>query len=163
MSEDRCPECGAHVNRGLDGCLGIWDEVSMLAYEHPMYAQCRDLAFDTYCMQHPEQYGRSAKAYAAHLTRLCCGVERNADPAIYAAIRQWLDGKVDIEKPQLLRNRGDLTVMNLRVARNAEEHAGLVSEWAQSVWMAYMEQQALARHWLDAALAAHARERVKQH
>ncbi|HBY98536.1 MAG: DUF5946 family protein [Ardenticatenaceae bacterium] len=163
MNDERCPECGAFVSGGLVGCRAVWDEIAVLAYSHPTYAATRDLAFDAYCMQHPEQYGRSAKSYAAHLTRLCCGLEHSADPAIYAAIRQWLDGvKVEIEKPPLLSERGHLTVLDVRAARTPAEHTRLVHEWAGTVWEAYREQHALARNWIRAALAAPRKVRTKQ-
>jgi hypothetical protein len=53
---------------------------SARAYTDPAYATLRDLAFDAYYMQHVERYGRSAKSYAAHLARLCCGLEHHGDP-----------------------------------------------------------------------------------
>jgi hypothetical protein len=157
MSEERCPECGAAVSRGLAGCQAAWDEFSMKAYSDPEYAALHDLAFDAYCMQHPEQYGRSAKSYAAHLTRLCCGLEYNRDPAVYAAIRKWLDGKVALDKPSLLSERGDLTIVDALAARNPLEHARLVEEWARSVWEAYTEQHELARDWIRAAVETYRR------
>ena len=162
MSEGRCPECGAFVRGGLAGCQAIWDEISFMAFSNPAYAAMHDLAFDNYCMQHPEQYGRSAKSYAAHLTRLCCGLEYNRDPAVYSAIRQWLDGKVELEKPQLLSERGHLNILSVRAAQNAEEHTQLVQEWARSVWEAYTKQQELARDWVRAALANYKKVSTKQ-
>jgi hypothetical protein len=78
------------------------------------YAVTRDLAFDAYCMQHLEQYRRSAKSYAAHLTRLCCGLEYDGDPQVYEAIQKWLNGTVDIKKPEAPGPRGAMTVADLR-------------------------------------------------
>jgi hypothetical protein len=37
-------------------------------------------------MQHPEEYGRSAKSYFQHLTALCCGLEHPADVHLYWSI-----------------------------------------------------------------------------
>lgn len=152
MSTAQCTGCGANVNGGREACQAIWDEISFLMYENASYVVCRDLAFDSYCMQHPEQYGRSPKSYAAHLTRLCCGLEFNADPAVYAAIHRWLDGKVNLTKPALLSARGDLTVLHVHNAENGEAFKRLVKEWAESVWQAYHEQHALAHQWIEAAL-----------
>ena len=163
MSEAQCPACRAFVNGGWAGCQAVWDEVSVLAYTHPTYAAMRDLAFDTYCMQHPEHYGRSAKSYAAHLCRLCCGLEHNAAPATYAAIRQWLDGvNIAIEKPPLLSARGQLTVLSVRALPNAEAYPSLVQVWAENVWEAYREQHPLARNWIAAALVAYKKVNPKQ-
>jgi hypothetical protein len=111
-----------------------------------------DLAFDAYCMQHPGTYCVSAKSYAAHHTRLCCGVEHGGDRQVYGPINRWLNGRVPLEKPEVLSERGSLTVANLRAARGADEHRQLVQAWARAVWHAYATQQDLARNWIRAAL-----------
>jgi len=154
IASDRCPECGASVIGGRAGCQALCDEVSARAYSHPSYAATHDLAFDTYCMQHLEPYCRSGKSYAAHLTRLCCGVEHAGNPKIYAAIQKWLNGSVAIEKPEALSYRGQMTVADVYLASSAEEHTKRVHEWAQSVWEAYTVQHDLARAWIRAALGA---------
>ena len=105
-------------------------------------------------MQHPERYCRSAKSYAAHLTRLCCGLERGGDPWLYGAIQKWLNGAVASEKPEAPSDRGRITVADLRAARNAEEHTRLAHDWATSVWEAYTAQHDMARNWIQAALSA---------
>jgi hypothetical protein len=153
MSEDRCPDCGASVRGGRAGCQALWDEISAHAYRDPSYAATHALAFDAYCMQHPERYCRSAKSYAAHLTRLCCGWEQGGDPKIYAAIQKWLNGTVAIEKPEAPGYRGQMTVADLRAARQMDEHTRLVHSWAESVWAAYTSQHDLARNWIQAALS----------
>jgi len=154
VSEDRCPDCGAAVAGGRAGCQALWDEISARAYGGPIYAASHDQAFDAYCVQHPERYCRSAKSYAAHLTRLCCGLERGGDPRIYAAIQRWLNGAVAIEKPEAPGDRGRLTVADLRAARNVEEHSRLAHDWAARVWEAYAAQHDVARNWIRAALSA---------
>lgn len=93
-------------------------------------------------------------SYAAHLTRLCCGLERGGDPGIYAAIQRWLNGAVAIEKPEAPGDRGRMTVADLRAARNVEEHSRLARDWAARVWEAYTAQHAVARNWIRAALSA---------
>ena len=152
MSQDNCPECGAPVAGGRAGCQALWDEMSARAYTSPDYAVTRDLAFDAYCMQHPERYCRSAKSYAAHLTRLCCGLEYGGDPGVYSAIQKWLNGAVDIVKPESPGSRGAMTVADLRAARTGQEHTRLVRDWTTSVWKAYAAQQDIARSWIKAAL-----------
>jgi predicted amidophosphoribosyltransferase len=87
---------------GRDGCQAVFDELTARAYADVAYASVRDLAFDAYCMQHLDSYCRSAKSYAAHLTRLCCGLEYQGDPKVYEAIQKWLNGAVKIEKPPVL-------------------------------------------------------------
>jgi hypothetical protein len=153
-SAERCPACGAAVAGGRDGCQAIFDELTARAYADPAYASVRDLAFDTYCMQHLETYCHSAKSYAAHLTRFCCGLEYARNPRVYEAIQQWLNGAVKISKPPVLSDLGSMTVMDVRSAPTAEEHSRLVRAWAANVWDAYRTQHDLARTWIEAALSA---------
>jgi len=112
----------------------------------------QNLAFDAYCLQHPETYCRSAKSYAAHLTRLCCGLEYDGDPAVYAAIQRWLNGAVPLEKPEVLARRGTLTVADVARARDGQEYIERVRAWAENVWAAYATQHDRAHTWLRAAI-----------
>ncbi len=150
--DDRCPDCGASVRGGRAGCQVLFDELNAQALTDQRYALVRDLAFDAYCMQHLDCYCRSSKSYVAHLTRLCCGVEYNGDAAVYAAIQKWLNGNRELTKPDILRDLGRMTVVDIRAARNVEEHKRRVREWAESVWQAYSAQQDIARAWIKAAL-----------
>jgi hypothetical protein len=157
-NEERCPDCGARVAGGRAGCQAAWDAFSGRAYQDWPYSGLRDLAFDTYCMQHPDTYCSSAKSYAAHLTRLCCGIEYGADavhpgdPVVYAAIQKWLNGRVPLEKPGQLAYRGAVTVVDVQAAQTAEEYRQRVKAWAQSVWEAYRGQHGLAHAWIQSAL-----------
>jgi hypothetical protein len=152
MAEDNCPECGAPVAGGRAGCQALFEEVGLRAFSDARYGAVHRLVVDAYAMQHPEPYCHSAKSYAAHLTGLCCGVERGGNPGVYRAINQWLNGKAPIDKPQVLTSRGQLTIANLRVVSSAEEHIKRAREWAKSVWEAYGAQHELARQWIEAAL-----------
>jgi hypothetical protein len=154
MNKDKCPDCGASVVGGRAGCQALFDEITAQALGDLRYATVHPLAFDAYCMQHADSYGVSAKSYAAHLTRLCCGLEYSGNPTICAAIQKWLNGTVEIEKPVVLSYRGRLTVVDVRAARNVEEHKQRVREWAESVWEAYSSQHDLAHTWIEAALTA---------
>lgn len=152
MSGERCPECGAPVAGGREGCQVLFDELAAQAFSDLRYGAVYQLAFDAYCVQHPKRYCRSAKSYAAHLTRLCCGVEHDGDPEVYAAIQRWLNGSVDLERPATLSQRGEMTVADVRAAQNPEEHKQLVRQWAGSVWEAYAVQHDVAHRWVEAAL-----------
>jgi hypothetical protein len=116
------------------------------------YAASHDLAFDTYCMQHADTYCRSAKSYAAHLMRLCCGVEHARSRDVYAAIQAWLSKNPSIEKPRPLLQVGRMTIADVPRASSGEEHARIVRAWADSVWQAYASQHHLAHTWIAAAL-----------
>ena len=153
-STETCSACGAAVAGGRAGCQAMFDELTAQAYADVAYASVRDLALDAYCMQHLESYCRSAKSYAAHLTRLCCGVEYDGNPRVYAAIQHWLNGAAKIEKPRVLSQLGSMTVVVVHKAHNAEEHIRLVRAWAANVWAAYRSQHDLAQAWITAALAA---------
>src|SRR3990172_2857940 len=109
-NEDRCPDCGAAVTGGREGCQALWIEFAARSYIDLRYAPMRDLAFDAYCMQHLGTYCRSAKSYAAHLTRLCCGLEHGGAQTVYYAIQRWLNGSPAIDKPEPPVQQGTLTV-----------------------------------------------------
>ncbi|MBI5030262.1 MAG: hypothetical protein HZB51_07030 [Chloroflexi bacterium] len=152
MTDDRCPDCGARVESGREGCQALMDQMRAQSFSDLRYASVIDLAFDAYCMQHVDKYCRSAKSYAAHLTRLCCGIEYAGDPNVYAAIQKWLNGKVALEKPSLLTNLGSMTIADVQDAATIEEHIKRVRAWAENVWAAYAVQHEIARAWVKAAL-----------
>jgi hypothetical protein len=148
----RCPDCGAPVAGGRVGCQALYDEIAVRAHADARYAAVRDLAFDTYCMQHVERYCRSAKSYAAHLSRLCCGLELGGNPGTYAAIQHWLNGPARVARPDPPAQFGRVTVADVHRATTAAEHPRLVRAWAEEVWDAYATQQELARSGVTAAL-----------
>ncbi len=156
IRDERCPECGALVEGGRIGCQALFDDVTVKAFHDLHYAAVRDLAFDTYCMQHIEPYCHSAKSYAAHLTRLCCGIEYGGDGQVYAAIQKWLNGARSIEKPNVLKERGEITVATIQAAQAGDEQIQLIHRWVQTVWAAYAEQHELARTWIKEALGTQA-------
>jgi hypothetical protein len=79
-------------------------------------------------------------------------MERDGDPIVYAAIQRWLNGPIALDRPAVLAQRGDITIVSLLPARTPEELARLMSEWAASVWATYASQHELARHWIALAL-----------
>jgi hypothetical protein len=151
-SENHCPECGATVVGGQAGCQSLFEEIGFRATQHPAIAAVHWLAVDAYCMQHVERYCVSAKSYAAHLTGLCCGVEHGGDRQIYAAIQRWLNGKVALDKPSVLSQRGVMTIVDVVADQDVDKVRTRVKEWADCVWDAYVTQHETARNWLKAAL-----------
>lgn len=147
-----CPSCGAPLG-GRSGCQATFDELSAAGWASPVRGAVHNLLVDTYAMQHPEEYGRSAKSYAAHLTALCCAMESGSDPELYWAIPRWLDGNTAPAKPALLDSRGTATIADVRAADSDTAYAERVRAWARNVWEAYAAQQALARGWLRLASA----------
>lgn len=147
-----CPSCGARLG-GREGCQSAFDQLSAQAWSSPLRGAAHNLVVDTYAMQHPDEYGRSAKSYAAHLTALCCGIEHAGDQKLYWAIARWLDGPAVLEKPPVLARRGSLTIADVFVTASDDAYADLVRRWGGAVWVAYAGQQKLARTWLDGVRA----------
>jgi hypothetical protein len=154
---DRCPDCNAPVSGGREGCQALFDVLAALVYTDLQRAAVHQLAFDAYCMQHPDTYGLSAKSYAAHLTRLCCGVEFGGDHRIYRAIPRWLSGRSPVAKPDVPEFRGSLTVASVAASTDTGEYVRLVDAWARDVWSAYAHQHDLARQWIAQAMEVRSR------
>jgi hypothetical protein len=157
QNEDKCPACGAPGVGGRAGCQALFDQIGYQVATNLKIAAIHDLAFDTYCMQHVETYCVSAKSYAAHLTRLCCGIEYHGDRAVYAAIPRWLNGKVELEKPPILSTRGAMTIVDLMANADVDEQIKRINAWANVVWNAYRSQHEIARDWIKLALARKSR------
>jgi hypothetical protein len=144
--------CGARVG-GRQACQEIFNELSAQAWSSPARGSVHNLVVDAYAMQHSEEYGRSVKSYIAHLTALCCGVEAAGDRELYWQIPRWLDGRVDLVRPQDLPDRGSLTIADVRNPAREEEYPELVRRWASDVWQAYAVLHETARQWLNEARA----------
>lgn len=130
----------------------MWIEFATRAYIDLRYAPMRDLAFDAYCMQHLDTYCRSGKSYAAHLSRLCCGLEHGGAQTVYFAIQRWLNGTLSIVRPDPPAHRGALTVADALGATTVEEYTKLVQAWAGDVWAAYSSQHDLVHSWIQNAM-----------
>ena len=150
--DDVCEDCGAVVSEGKAGCQRMFEEVLVKDYSDYWYAKTHRLMVDTYSLQHPDSYMRSGKSFAAHLTGMCAALEYEDSLAVNQAVQKWLNGARRIDKPaQLPEHRGDLTIMYIHNAANAEEQTERVREWAHSVWSAWSEYHALARQWISEA------------
>jgi hypothetical protein len=130
----------------------VFDEMSARAWTSTTRASVHNLVVDTYAMQHPVEFCRSAKSYVAHLTGLCFAMEPRDGASDYWAIPRWLNKGARLERPPDLRFRGTLTIADVRDLEGEAFSAG-VRRWAADVWSAYGAQHALARHWLAAALS----------
>jgi len=148
-----CPSCGAALG-GRSGCQAAFDGLNANAWTSHARASMHNLVVDTYAMQHTEEYGRSAKSYIAHLTRLCCAMDTPGDQKLYWSIAQWLDGPPGLVRPSDIASRGKMTIADIQAVSSADEYPDLVRQWARDVWMAYADQHAIARHWLDEARAS---------
>ena len=145
-----CPSCGAPLG-GRTGCQAAFDDLSARAWSTPLRGSVHNLVVDAYAMQHTEDYARSAKSYAAHLTGLCCAIESGGARDLYCAIPRWLDRSVALERPPDLAARGALTIADVLTACNDLDHVNATRRWAEAVWAAYAVQHPLAREWVAAA------------
>lgn len=152
-AETPCPECGAVVGGGRSGCQQMFDEVLAREFSDSRYAREHRLTVGAYSLQHPEEYMRSAKSYAAHLVNIYAALEEDADVYAYRSIGQWLSGRRrptrgDAPGPM---QRGSLTITHVHRAGNPDEHLGRVREWVASVWQAWRDYHDVAREWFMSA------------
>jgi hypothetical protein len=140
------------IEGGTAGCRAIFEELIARDFSDLGYFSVHRMLVDTYSLQHPDSYCRSAKSLAAHLCGLCQILETEANRAVGdAALRRWLDGKVSLAKPEIPAFRGDLTIASVRDATTPADHAAAVDRWAESTWRAYASLHDLARDWLERA------------
>jgi len=153
VADEACDECGWAVLGGRAGCRDRFDAYLARDFSDPLYFRSHRLFVDAYCLQHPDQFCRSAKSLAAHLVGLCWTLEEGAGSAVGPErLRRWLDGARELTKPALPAARGAVTIGDLPVGADAAGWAAAVRAWAEAVWAAYSPLHPLARDWL-----AHAR------
>lgn len=149
----RCDGCGLIVVGGTAGCLALYQETLVLPGTLPAYTGIGRLAFDTYCVQHPDRYCVSAKSLAAHLGGLCYGLEHGRDRGGYELLRRALDGPFHVPKPPLPAARGALTIAAVAAAPDPGAQAQAIQDWARHAWAAYADLHTWARARVHAALA----------
>lgn len=149
-----CPECGAPVE-GRQACQELFERLIARDFSDATYFGVHRLAVDAYSLQHPERYMKSAKSAAAHLTGLVWALEYGGRPTVGSALTRWLDGHVDVTRPEPPppAERGEVTIADVWKAADAEAHRELVTRWAASTWEAWSPHHATARSWVAEALA----------
>lgn len=152
-----CPECGAAVSRGREGCQELFDAVLAREFGDYRYGRLHRLTVDAYSLQHPDEYMRSAKSYAAHLTGAYAALELDATADINRAVQRWLGGANVFPRPDTPapRQRGTLTIVHLHAATDPEQHVQRVREWAASAWDAWRNYHQVAREWVQQATGGH--------
>ena len=146
---DRCDGCGLAVDGGTNGCQALFDDESVREYGNVAFAGRRRLVVDTYALQHPERYCRSAISLTAHLTGVCIAVEHRArEEVLNDAVQRWLSRRPELEKPALPAERGSMTIADVQAATEAVDHRAVVERWARGTWAAYAELQEIARAWV---------------
>ena len=153
---DRCPECGAGVSGGREGCRRLFDDVLAREFGDFRYAREHRLMVDAYSLQHPDEYMRSAKSYAAHLTGAYVAIEYDSVAEANRAIQRWLSGSRTLHRPQQPDpgQRGTLTVLHVHAATDPDDHVRRVREWAKSAWAAWDSYRPIAKQWTEEALGS---------
>jgi Family of unknown function (DUF5946) len=148
----RCGACGAPL-RAFGDCRAVFDELLAREFGDYRYARLHRLTVDTYALQHPEQFMRSAKSFAAHLTGMCAALETEEAAAINRSVQQWLNGVKSLERPLDVPpgKRGTVTVVYAHEAAEPAEYLKRVQEWARSAWAAWASHHDIARRWIALA------------
>jgi hypothetical protein len=154
LNADVCAGCGLQISGGTEGCQALFDEFRLresveLATSYPSTR----LTIDVYSVQHPDRYCVSAKSLAAHLTGLCWAVERGGGEWGLRALQRWLDGPLEITKPVIPKNRGELTIADMATVVDASAYAAALDRWARSAWDAYSTLHEVAGSWVDDAVS----------
>ena len=148
MTEERCSGCGRIVEGGAAACQARYEALLARDYENPAFFAVHRMFVDVYSLQHPDRYCRSAKSLAAHLVGLGLILVDGISPASGgAALRDWLDGKRELEKPPLPEGRGGITLGDVEGIAEPGPWREAVRAWAESTWEAYTELHPLARRW----------------
>src|SRR5215204_4359548 len=150
--EEVCAGCGLLVAGGAEGCLELYQERMGIPLGVSAHIGFGRMAWDTYCVQHPDVYCVSAKSLVAHLGGLCWAIEYSGHPTGYQALNRWLSGTPALRKPAIPAARGTLTIADVRGIADAA-HVRTVERWAHAAWDAYSTLHPLAREWLETALA----------
>jgi len=132
------------------GCWAYYGEVLAKEYSDLQYQRVHPLTVDAYAVQHPGQPSpQSIRSVALHLISLCAIFEQGVE--ISAATRVIQQAATDKERFEWLPpppSRGALTVAEVHLAQDAQEHARLVYQWAESAWTAWSDHHPKVRTWL---------------
>jgi len=152
VTDERCGGCGRLAEGGTEGCQARYEELLARDYEEPAFFAVHRMFVDTYSLQHPERYCRSAKSLAAHLVGLGQILEEGISAASGApALRDWLDGPRELDKPPLPETRGEITLGDVERIDEPGPWREAVRAWAEFTWQAYAELHPLARRWAKEA------------
>jgi uncharacterized protein DUF5946 len=157
-STDRCPACGFGGSRAA--CQELFNEVALrvraLAWTGSM--QTWRLLHDVYDIQHEEEFCGRYKGLVMHLGGVCWALEHDGQESGYRALQKlveqnpWQDLTYP-PAPGIPKDRGSITIGNLKDAEDAEGLMSGVDRWARSTWAAYAPLHPTAREWVQQALS----------
>ncbi len=87
---------------------------------------------------------------ALSLMTLCLFLEHTVDPSQGPRLHDAMARRPVFHYLDPPARRGTITAAQVLTARNAEEHQGLVREWAEQVWQAWAPHHATVGSWLAA-------------
>jgi hypothetical protein len=149
---EACDQCGWTEAGGRAGCRARFEELLARDFSDPLFYRVHRMFVDTYCLQHPEDYCRSAKSLAAHLAGLCWILEGGAGAAQGPErLHRWLSGDRRLDKPALPGHRGGLTLGDLPRDGDPGAWGEKVRRWAEATWAAYAGLHPVARAWVAEA------------
>jgi uncharacterized protein DUF5946 len=162
VAASQCDGCGAPV-AGVAGCRTLFDELLAREFGNYRFARFHRLMVDTYALQHPEQYMRSAKSFAAHLTGMCAAMEGDDAASVNQSVQQWLNGPKKIDRPADIPagERGALTITYVHETTEPDEYLRRIQQWARSTWSAWASHHALAREWIALASGDISKKRAR--
>jgi len=143
-----CSSCGARPASAFVDCKAMWDHLLAESFSNFPYARFHRAIVDAYSLQHPEEYCKSPKSYAAHLTGMCVAVEHGGDRTINAAVQRWLSGNPKIDKPPVPGERGRLTLASVIDVGSPAEITVALEAWFAEVWHAYGQQHEVTHRWI---------------
>lgn len=150
-----CPSCGAVGVGGLAGCRALFDKLTEPQFSDRELGPALRLMVDAYSLQHPEEFMRSSKSAAAHLSAMCWSMERGRSSRLPAPLKAWVDGPrtYPCVPPPPSGARGALSLLALVGATDAVDHDRRALAWAESAWEAWSAHWPQARDWVREALA----------
>lgn len=110
---------------------------------------------DAYAAQHAGGTSRrEVQSVALCLMTLCLFIENDVDPAQGPALHK----QMVVHRPNFVwlappKQLGSMTVADVLIARDKDEHCLLVRAWGNQVWQAWATHHATIRAWNNQALS----------
>lgn len=123
------------------GCWKLYCEILAREYGIWMYPEIHRLTVDAYAAQHPTfvPNQKSAQSVTVHLIGIYLALFKKMKPD---DINKWINRFLHLREepfewltppPDL----GAITVADVAMATNMEDHVKIVNKWARSVWKAW--------------------------
>ena len=150
-----CPSCGAIGVNCIEECQARFAGMLGREFTNPAFFKVHRLTIDAYSLQHPEQYMKSTKSAAAHLTGMCWSMEHGYSQHLPRTIKKWVDGARTCTRisPPLPLSRGEITLNHVIDISDPEQYFTAVTEWARSAWNAWRIHWPQARKWIEEAIS----------